>query len=171
MRLRYTGWATVTPDALTLMRSLTPLALGLLIAIAPVEPVMAAEKNDKEAPKAQTVALEAVALPIIVDGQLINYVFCSLRLDLYPNADGLKVRQKEQYIRDDLVRAGHRTPFTRADDYSHIDEAKVRAEVLKFAPTVLGPGVVKAVVVTKQTSQKVLTLPAVPTARTREIIP
>ena len=153
------------------MRSLTPLALGLLIAVAPVEPVMAAEQNDKETPKAQTLALEAVALPIIVDGQLINYVFCSIRLDLYPNADGTKVREKEQYIRDDLVRAGHRTPFTRPDDYSRIDEARVRAEVMRFAPTVVGPGVVKAVVVTKQTSQKVLTLPPVAKAHTREIIP
>ena len=86
-------------------------------------------------------------------------------------SDGLKVREKEQYIRDDLVRAGHRSPFTRPDDYSHIDEAKVRAEVMRFAPTVVGPGVVKAVVVTKQTSQKVLTLPPVRKAPTHEIIP
>jgi hypothetical protein len=150
------------------MRSLSSLALGLLIAVAPVEPVLAAEK---EPPKAQTLALEAVALPVIVNGQLINYVFCSIRLDLAPNADGAKVRDKEQYIRDDLVRAGHRTPFTRLDDYTRVDEAKVRAEVLRFAPSVVGPGVIQSVAITKQTSQKLMTLPPVQKAPSREIIP
>ena len=111
------------------MRRIAPLALGLMIAVAPVQPVLAAE--DKAAAQAQTIALEAVALPVIVNGQLLNYVFCSVRLDLAPNADGAKVRAKEQYFRDDLVRTGHRTPFTRADDYSRVDEAKVRAEVLR----------------------------------------
>jgi hypothetical protein len=150
------------------MRSLSSLVLGLVLAIAPVEPVLAAEK---EPPQAQTLALEAVALPIIVNGQLINYVFCSIRLDLAPNADGAKVRDKEQYFRDDLVRAGHRTPFTRLDDYTRVDEAKVRAEVLRFANKAVGPGVVKAVVITKQTSQKQRTLPPVQKPAQNEILP
>ena len=47
------------------MRRFIPLALGLMIAVAPVQPVLAAEEKDKAA--AQTIALEAVALPIIVD--------------------------------------------------------------------------------------------------------
>ena len=41
---------------------------------------------------APTVALESVALPVIVDGRLINYVFCSIRLDLSTDADGGVVR-------------------------------------------------------------------------------
>jgi hypothetical protein len=77
------------------MRRFIPLALGLMIAVAPVEPSLAAE--EKAAP--QTIALEAIALPIIVDGRLINYVFCSIRLDLYPNSDGAKVRAKEEFFR------------------------------------------------------------------------
>ena len=126
----------------------------------------------EEAPKsAPTIAVESVALPIIVDGQLINYVFCSIRLDLNPNADGSLVRAKEQFFRDDLVRAGHRTPFTRQDDYTKIDEAKVRAEILRYAPTILGPGVVRTVVITKQVSLRLMALPGVRQQRAREIIP
>src|ERR1700744_2221516 len=138
------------------MRTFAPLALGLLIAVAPVQPVLAAE--DKGAAP-QTIALEAVALPIIVDGQLINYVFCSIRLDLYPNADGSKVRAKEEYFRDDLVRMGHRNPFTRKDDYTKVDEARVRAEVMRIAPALLGPGVIRSATNTQQSSQKLMTLP------------
>src|SRR3569623_1356380 len=100
------------------MRTFARLTLGLMIAIAPVQPVLAAEDKDKAA--SQTIALEAVALPIIVDGRLLNYVFCSIRLDLYPNADGAKVRAKEEFFRDDLVRVGHRTPFVRKDDYNKV---------------------------------------------------
>jgi hypothetical protein len=150
------------------MRTLASLTLGLLLAIAPVQPVMAA---DKEPPKPQTLSLEAMALPIIVDGKLINYVFCSITLVLTPNADGAKVRAKEQYFRDDLVRMGHRTPFTRQDDYTKVDEAKVRAEVMRFAPSVVGPGVIQSANITKQSSQKMLTLPSVSQSRQHDIIP
>ena len=150
------------------MHRLAPVALGLLLAIAPVQPVMAAEK---EPPKPQTFSLEAVALPVIVDGKLINYVFCSITLVLAPNADGAKVRAKEQYFRDDLVRTGHRTPFTRQDDYTKVDEAKVRAEIMRFAPTIVGPGLIQSANITKQSSQKMLTLPPVPQSRRHDIIP
>jgi hypothetical protein len=149
------------------MRRFVPLALGLMIAVAPVEPVLAAE--EKAAP--QTIALEAVALPVIVDGRLINYVFCSIRLDLYPNADGAKVRAKEEFFRDDLVRMGHRSPFTRKDDYTKIDEARVRAEIMRIAPGLVGQGVIRSATITKQSSQKLMTLPPPQQSRSREIIP
>ena len=144
------------------------LALALLGSAALGPAARGAEEPPKSAP---TVAMEAVALPIIVDGQLINYVFCSIRLDLAANADGSKVRAKEQFFRDDLVRAGHRTPYTRLDDYTHIDEAKVRAEIMRFAPTVVGPGVVRTITITRQVSLRMLTLPGVKQQRPREIVP
>ena len=149
------------------MRRFIPLALGLLIAVAPVEPVLAADPPS--AP--QTIALEAVALPIIVDGQLVNYVFCSIRLDLYPNADGAKVRAKEEFFRDDLVRMGHRNPFVRKDDYTKVDEARVRAEIMRIAPGLVGPGVIRSATITRQSSQKLMTLPPSQQSRSHEIIP
>jgi hypothetical protein len=127
------------------MRRFAPMVLGLMMAVAPVQPVLAAAEKDKDKDKSasQTIALEAVALPVIVDGRLINYVFCSIRLDLYPNADGSKVRAKEEYFRDDLVRVGHRNPFTRKDDYTKVDEAKVKAEIMRIAPSLVGPGLIR----------------------------
>jgi hypothetical protein len=150
------------------MRRFAPLALGFMIAIAPVEPVLAAP-DEKTA--SQTVALEAVALPIIVDGRLVNYVFCSIRLDLDPNADGTKVHAKEEYFRDDLVRVGHRAPFVRKDDYNKVDEVRVRAEILRIAPSLVGPGVVRSAAIVKQTSQKILPAPSSQQVRAREIVP
>lgn len=152
------------------MRTFARLTLGLMIAVAPVQPVLAAEDKDKAA-AAPTVAIQAVALPIIVDGKLINYVFCSIRLDLYPNVDGSKVRAKEEFFRDDLVRMGHRSPFTRKDDYTKVDEARVRAEILRIAPNLVGPGLIRSVTITKETSQKQIAPPPSEQNRPREIIP
>ena len=144
------------------------LALGLLGAAALGPAARGADEPPKSAP---TISLEAVALPIIVDGRLINYVFCSVRLDLNPFSDGAAVRAKEQFFRDDLVRAGHRTPFTRADDYTKIDEAKVRAEIMRYAPSIVGQGVIRSITITKQVSLRMLTLPRARQQSAREIVP
>ena len=50
-------------------------------------------------------------MPIVVDGQLVNYVFVYVRLNLTSGANATRLREKEPFFRDALVRAGHRTPF------------------------------------------------------------
>ena len=143
-------------------------ALASMVLALSTPVVQAAEEPAKAA---TTISLEAVALPIVVDGRLVNYVFCSIRLDLNPKSDGAAVRAKEQFFRDDLVRAGHRTPFTRPDDYTKIDEKKVRAEVMRFAQSIVGPGTVLAATITRQVSLKQLSLPKVQQPAGREIVP
>ncbi len=140
------------------------LALTLMLAAGPV---LAAEQPTKP----QAFQIETVALPVIVNGKLLNYVFVSIRLDLMPEASASVVRDKEQFLRDDLVRVGHRTPFTRLDDYTRLDETKIKAELARFAKTVIPPGTIKSIVITRQVSQKLLTLPGVQQQRAPEIIP
>ena len=147
------------------MRRTAILAAALCALAAP------AWAKDEEPKAPEGFPLEAVALPVVVDGQLINYVFVSIRLELTAAAEVAKVRAKEQYFRDDLVRAGHRTPFTRADDYTRMDETKIRAEILRAAPALVGSGMIKTVIITKQISQKLLTLPAPRKARAAEVAP
>jgi hypothetical protein len=149
------------------MRAAAILAAVLGLAVYAGAPARAADEHSSP----QTIQLESVALPVILKGALLNYVFVSIRLELMPMADGAAVRAKEQFFRDDLVRMGHRTPFTRYDDYTRIDEAKVRAEVLRIAPSIIGPNVLKTVTITKQVSQKLLTMPGATVRRTPEIIP
>jgi flagellar basal body-associated protein FliL len=143
-------------------------ASGVAVYLALVSPATAKEEAPKPAP---TIALESVALPIVVDGALLNYVFVSIKLELSPKADGAGVRAKEQYFRDDLVRYGHRTPFTRADDYAKVDEAKVKAEVMRAAVGFVGAGAIQNVLITKQMSQKILPKPQLARAKGPEIIP
>jgi len=98
-------------------------------------------------PKAsgQFVDLAPVGLPVVVNGRLVNYVFVYARIDLTPNADLPRWRDKEPYFRDALVRAGHRTPFTLPTDYTRLDEARLKATLLQAASAITGPGVVAGV--------------------------
>jgi hypothetical protein len=93
----------------------------------------------------QFVDLAPVGLPVIVDGRLINYVFVYVRIDLTPAADLVRLRDKEPYFRDALVRLGHRAPFTRYDDYTRLDEPRLKAALFQTATQIAGPGNVAAV--------------------------
>ena len=93
----------------------------------------------------QYVDLSPVAMPIVIDGHLINYVFVYIRVDLTPSADALHLRDKEPYFRDALVRMGHRTPFSVRTDYTRLDEARLKAAFLPAAAAIAGPGAVASI--------------------------
>jgi len=130
-----------------LRRALTAAVLLLL-----AQPAKAAEKAG-QAPVGQYVDLQPVGLPIVVRGQLVNYVFVYVRVNLTAEADTARVREKEPFFRDALVRMAHRTPFTNPADYNRIDEGRVSAALMGEASAIAGPGVVRSVVVTSQTPQ------------------
>lgn len=112
----------------------------------------APEKAEK--PAAQFVDLAAVALPIIVDGRLVNYVFASVRINLSNSANAQKLREKEPFFRDALIRAAHRTPFVSDRDYISVDEAKLKAALLRDARAIAGPRDIVSVTITKQAPKR-----------------
>jgi hypothetical protein len=98
----------------------------------------------------QYVEIQPVGLPIVVEGKLVNYVFVYVRLNLTSSANTPRWREKEPFFRDALVRAAHRTPFTRLDDYQKIDIGKLTAALTRDALAITGPGVLRSVVVTSE---------------------
>jgi len=128
-----------------------PILLMLGLAILAASPGQAAEAPKPDAD--QAVTLSPVALPIIVDGRLANYIFVTVKVLLTRSADATALRDKEPYFRDALVRAGHRTPFVLRYDYNRIDEAKLDAVMLHETAAITGPNVVRAVTVLEQTPQ------------------
>lgn len=130
------------------MRALIALA-ALAIAATPA----AASEPAPAAPAAggNYVSISPVALPVIVSGKVVNYVFVRVRVELSASADSVTIRQKEPYFRDALVRAAHRTPFTVATDYTKIDEAKLRAALLRDARALVGERNVTNIRVMEQT--------------------
>ena len=103
----------------------------------------AAMAQTKEA--GQFVDLSPVALPVVVRGKLINYVFVYIRINLTPGADLARWRDREPYFRDALVRLGHRTPFTVSTDYTRIDEPRLKAALFQAAAAVTGPGMIASI--------------------------
>jgi hypothetical protein len=132
----------------------------------------AARADTATAQALSSVQMAAVALPVIVDGRLVNYVFVTVKLELAPIADGALVRTKEPFFRDALVRAAHRTPFTLPADYIHLDAARIRAEILNDAVVILGRGVVHDARVIKQVPQHQIAPPRVSETSSRpELVP
>lgn len=126
-------------------------------------PVLANEEP-KNAAGGQYVDLSPVALPIVVNGRLINYVFCSLRVNLSSSADPMKIRAKEPWFRDAIIRAAHRTPFTLATDYTKVDEARLKATLLREAKVIAGDRNIVSVTLTSQTPKQRSRLPRPPAA-------
>jgi hypothetical protein len=126
----------------------------LTAAIASLVATHAWAADDKPAPDAdRAVTLSPVAMPIVVDGQVINYIFVTARVMLTPRADQFALRDKEPFFRDALVRAAYRTPFLLKGDFNKIDEAKLKAALYRDATAIAGPGNVSGVVVVSQTAQ------------------
>jgi hypothetical protein len=132
----------------------------LVILAAPLV-LLAGSVRAEEKPKTvgQYVDLQPVAMPIVVQGQLVNYVFVYVRVNLTAGADVIKLRTKEPFFRDALVREGHRTPFVVPSDWQKIDEARLSAALLRDAVAIAGPGAVASVVVTSQAPQRQVMTP------------
>lgn len=118
-------------------------------------PTFASEKAPSKGPDLEKyVDLSPVALPIVAEGRLVNYVFAYVRIHLNNGANTVKLREKEPFFRDALVRAGHRTPFTSSKDYLTLDVAKLRTAMMPEAIAIAGPGAVRSIEVTSQAPKK-----------------
>ncbi|WGM38917.1 hypothetical protein [Caulobacter sp. NIBR1757] len=110
----------------------------------------------------QYVDLAPIALPVVVGGKLINYIFVALRLNLTPSADSVKLRAKEPWFRDAMVRAGHRQPFTNPKNYLTLDEARLKSVLLREAGAIAGPKNFTSVTITSMTPKQRSGLPRPP---------
>lgn len=155
------------------MRRRTLITAAFAAVLTPTAMGFAAEKKEgdkKEGEKkeggkdgkgdvGQYVDLQPVGLPIVSKGVVVNYVFVYVRINLTSGANASKLREREPYFRDALVKAGHRTPFTLATDLSRIDDARLTAALKQEVVRIVGPGQVLSVVVTSQAPRRRISTP------------
>lgn len=142
------------------MRSAPAAALAVLLLAGPA---LAGEKAKGEPkPDTQKVDISSVALPVIWRGKLVNYIFAQVRVDLTPHADPNRLRDKEPYLRDALVRLGHAKPLYRDWDFIELDTPALTRAFLPEAARILGPGQVKGLTVVSQTPKVRSGLPRPP---------
>lgn len=128
-----------------------------LIAASAVLPALAAgpaAASDAPARSGASLNISGVGLPVIAGGRLRNYVFVSLRLHLGGSATPESMRLKEPFLRDALVRAGHRTPFVVEDDWTRVDAAALSASLMRSAASIAGRGAVVRVEVVSQAPRR-----------------
>ncbi|WP_374534824.1 hypothetical protein [Phenylobacterium sp.] len=137
---------------------------SLLLAFAAMTaaPALAAESaktgTGKDGPAGQYVDVSPVAIPILADGRLVNYVFVTFRVQLTAMADASKWRAKEPYFRDALARIGNRGSFADPKDYAAVDAPKLTAAFQREAVAIAAQDV-KAVTLTAQMPKQRLGLP------------
>ena len=110
--------------------------------------------SEKAAPAEVVVNMTGVGLPIITEGRVRNYVFIVLKLHLGSGHTVEAVRAKEAYLRDALVKAGHRTPFVLPDTWLALDTTALSASLIRSASTLIGRGAVARVEVVSQTPRR-----------------
>lgn len=118
-------------------------------------------KKDGKGDVGQYVDLQPVGLPIVFNHQLVNYVFVYVRINLTSLANASKLREKEPFFRDALVRLGHRTPFTLESDLSKVDSERLTAALRSEVIRIVGGGQVLSVVVTSQAPRRRVSKPRV----------
>lgn len=144
------------------MRRVPAISLALALCLT-LQTARAAEPA-KAKPEAPNVKLSAVALPMIWHGRVLNYVFVVMRLDLMPGADPLKMKEKEPYFRDALVRMASRQSLNAPNTLDKIDETVLRAQMMALATKIVGPGLIKGVVIVSQIPQHYMAMPTPPPA-------
>jgi flagellar basal body-associated protein FliL len=140
------------------MRRRTLLTAALALAAAP-SAWAAEEKKEGKQDVGQYVDLQPVGLPIVSNRVLVNYVFVYVRINLTSAANASKLREKEPYFRDALVRLGHRTPFTLPSDLGKIDTVRLTAALKQEVVRIVGPGQVLSVIVTSQAPRRRIATP------------
>lgn len=120
-------------------------------AVLPAAAIAAPAAASEQAPSGgATLNISGVGLPVIAAGRLRNYVFVSMRLHLGAGATVETMRGKEAFLRDALVRAGHRTPFVVPNDWTRIDTNLMAASLIRSAATIAGRGSVSRVEIISQ---------------------
>lgn len=104
--------------------------------------------------EAPALNIAGVGLPVIDGGRLRNYVFVSLRLSLGGHATPQTMRDKEPFLRDALVRAAHRTPFTQPGSWTQLNTQALSASLIQSANAIVGRGSVTRVEIIAQNARR-----------------
>jgi hypothetical protein len=117
------------------------IASTLLAGLAAANPPAAKSghgESDGAASSGRTMDAPYLAVPVVRDGRLANYLFVSVRFEIAPSVDLWRTREQAQFLRDALVRAAHANQLAMASDPNRLDEARAIQVFRAAAVQVLG---------------------------------
>jgi hypothetical protein len=65
-----------------------------------------------------------LAVPVVRDGQLVNYLFVSIRIEINTGVDLWRTRENAHVLRDALVRASHGNDLADPNDSNALNESR-----------------------------------------------
>jgi len=147
-----------TPSRRFLLAAALTLAAG---------PALANAKKEKKEGEGQaldpTYKLGSMTIPIIYNGRIVNYVFVAMTLKLALGTEVESFKDKEPELRDAIVRAAYKTPFTRKDTWKEVDGPRLTGFVMGQCAALFGKGKVASVEIVKQIPRQQL-MPPKPSA-------
>jgi hypothetical protein len=133
------------------------LVLALALAVFGLTAAQAAEAEKPSA--AETIEVSNLAIPIVRNGRLENYLFATVGVELADGADWRKLRERAHIVRDSFIRAVHRADLAKPDDIFALNEAALNTLLTPEANAVLGAKSIKSLKIVQWTSLRARTLP------------
>jgi hypothetical protein len=90
-------------------------------------PAKSKEKGEAEEgaqTSARSMDAPYLAVPVVRNGQLVNYLFVSIRIEIAQGVDLWRTREKAHFLRDYLVRASHGNDLVDPNDSNALNEAR-----------------------------------------------
>lgn len=83
-------------------------------------------KDGEEGDQLSSRSMDApyLAVPVVRDGELVNYLFVSIRLEIANGVDLWQTREQAHFLRDALVRASHTNDLADPNDNNALNEAR-----------------------------------------------
>lgn len=95
-----------------------------------------------------------LAVPVVRDGVLVNYLFVSVRIEINQGVDLWRTRERAQYLRDALVRACHANQLDDPNDINTLNQARAVQVFHDTAAQVLGARTVGRVTIVASYSSR-----------------
>lgn len=102
---------------------LAGLANGSASATGPAAQSKGGEEGDAAA-TSRSMDAPYLAVPVVRDGMLVNYLFVSIRVEIASGVDLWRTREKAHFLRDALVRASHANELADPIDNDRLNEAR-----------------------------------------------
>ena len=107
------------------------------------------EKTEGEGALSSGRSMDApyLAVPVVRNGQLVNYLFVSIRIEIAQGVDLWRTREKAHFLRDALVRASHANDLVDPNDSNALNEARALEVYRAAAIQALGENAVGPITV------------------------
>jgi hypothetical protein len=99
------------------------LLAGLAVAAGPANSAKTKQEGGEEL-SSRSMDAPYLAVPVVREGQLVNYLFVSIRVEISAGVDLWRTREQAHFLRDALVRASHSADLSDPNDPNGLNEAR-----------------------------------------------